>query len=196
MTATAPVSWGYIRISAQSQQTTRQEEAMRQAGIPEARIFRDVITGSTMDRPALNKMLDGSHVQPGMEIVVDGYDRLGRTVLGALQTLEMLSEKGITVRSVKASEQDLQGANGKMFRSLLLVLAEWERDMNRERVAEARAARIAEGRPMGRPRTALSDTKVQKIRALRAGGWSVAKIVADKELAVSRASVYRALQDA
>ena len=73
----------------------------------------------------------------------------------------------------------------------MLVMAQWERRRMLERVAEARAARIAAGLPAGRPKTALSDKQIRHVHALRSAGYSVRQIVAD--LGISRASVYRAL---
>ena len=73
----------------------------------------------------------------------------------------------------------------------MLVMAQWERRQMLERVAEARAARLAAGLPAGRPKTALADKQVRHVHVLRAAGYSVRQIVTD--LGISRASVYRAL---
>ena len=104
--------------------------------------------------------------------------------------MEELEQRGVRVRSAKPGE-DLQGATGELVRQIMLVMAQWERRQMLERVAEARAARIAAGLPGGRPKTALSDRQVRHIDALRSAGYSVKQIVAD--LGISRASVYRAL---
>jgi DNA invertase Pin-like site-specific DNA recombinase len=110
--------------------------------------------------------------------------------LATLQAMEELEQRGVRVRSAKPGE-DLQGATGELIRQIMLVMAQWERRQMLERVAEARAARIAAGLPGGRPKTALSDRQVRHIDALRSAGYSVKQIVAD--LGISRASVYRAL---
>jgi DNA invertase Pin-like site-specific DNA recombinase len=73
----------------------------------------------------------------------------------------------------------------------MLVMAQWERRQMLERVAEARAARIAAGKPVGRAKTALDAAHVRQVRALRAAGLPVAQIVL--AVGISRASVYRAL---
>jgi DNA invertase Pin-like site-specific DNA recombinase len=106
-----------------------------------------------------------------------------------------LEDRGITVRSLKPGE-DFTGATGKLVRAVMTHVAEWERSMNAERVAEARAAKAARSKDgeqvAGRPRTAMTDTNVREVRKLKAKGRSVAEIV--KLTGVSRASVYRILE--
>jgi DNA invertase Pin-like site-specific DNA recombinase len=104
--------------------------------------------------------------------------------------MEELEQRGVRVRSAKPGE-DLDGATGELIRQLMLVMAQWERRQMLERVAEARAARVAAGLSAGRPKTALAEAQVRHIRALRDAGYSVKQIVND--LRISRASVYRAL---
>lgn len=182
------ITWGYRRKSSLQQSYERQTKALRDSGIPEERIFEDAMSGKTMNRPGWLSLL--SHVRVNDEVWVDGLDRLGRSTLATLQAMEELERRGVRVRSAKPGE-NLDGATGELIRQLMLVMAQWERRQMLERVAEARAARLAAGKPVGRAKTALNDAHVRQIKALRASGYSVARIVAD--LGISRASVYRAL---
>jgi DNA invertase Pin-like site-specific DNA recombinase len=186
--ASPSITWGYRRKSSLQQSYERQTKALHDLGIPEERVFEDAMSGRTMNRPGWQNLL--SHVRANDEVWVDGLDRLGRSTLATLQAMEELEQRGVRVRSAKPGE-DLQGATGELIRQLMLVMAQWERRQMLERVAEARAARIAAGLPAGRPKTALADRQVRHVQALRAAGYSVRQIVAD--LGISRASVYRAL---
>lgn len=191
---TTSKSFGYARVSTTSQTNDRQIDALLGAGIDDADIFRDRISGARQSRPGLDNLL--SRVRPGDTITVASMDRLGRSALHVLSTLADLEERDIIVKSLKPGE-DFSGATGKLVRAVMTHVAEWERSMNAERVAEARAARAARAKDgeqiAGRPITAMTVENVKKIRQHKAKGRSVAEIV--KLTGISRASVYRALAD-
>lgn len=184
--------FGYARVSTTSQTNDRQLDALVAAGVADSDIFTDKISGARQSRPGLDDLL--GRVREGDTIVVASLDRLGRSALHVLSTLADLEERGISVQSLKPGE-DFTGATGKLVRAVMTHVAEWERSMNAERVAEARAAkaaRVKDGEQVaGRPRTAMTDANVREVRKLKAKGRSVAEIV--KLTGISRASVYRAL---
>lgn len=185
-------SFGYIRVSTVSQTLDRQIDSLTGAGIDPADIFSDRISGARQSRPGLDDLL--SRVRPGDSITVHSLDRLGRSALHVMQTVADLEERGVKVRSLKEGE-NMDGATGKLMRGLMTLVAEWERSMNAERVAEARAARAARAKTgeqiAGRPRTAMTEANVKKVRKLREKGHSAADIA--KITGMSRASVYRIL---
>lgn len=189
---TTSKSFGYARVSTTSQTNDRQIDALHGAGIDDADIFRDRISGARQSRPGLDDLL--SRVRPGDTITVASMDRLGRSALHVLSTLADLEERDIIVKSLKPGE-DFSGATGKLVRAVMTHVAEWERSMNAERVAEARAARAARAKDgeqiAGRPITAMTAENVKKVRKLKDNGRTVAEIV--KLTGISRASVYRAL---
>ncbi|MGK0721930.1 recombinase family protein [Leucobacter sp. W1478] len=184
--------FGYIRVSTAAQNLERQVHALSESGIDPQDIFADKISGARQRRPGLDELL--SRVRPGDSITVVSLDRLGRSALHVMQTIADLEERGIKVRSLKDGE-NLEGATGKLMRGLMALVAEWEREMNAERVAEARAARAAraaQGEQIaGRPRTALTNANREKVRSWAARGHSVQEIA--KLAGISRASVYRIL---
>lgn len=162
--------------------------ALHDHGIPEDRIFEDKLSGRTMDRPGLNALLKVA--RPGDRVVVSSLDRLGRTVLGTLQTFEELEEAGIHVKSLKPGEE-FEGITGKLLRNIMLSIAEWERENTKERAAEGRAALAAKGERKPRPKTALKPETVAAVKALRAQKMTIETIAENQK--ISRASVYRAL---
>jgi DNA invertase Pin-like site-specific DNA recombinase len=192
MTNSTSIEWGYERVSTTSQTNDRQTDALTAAGIDPERIYSDKISGAKQSRPGLDALL--KIARSGDTVTVASLDRLGRSALHVMQTIADLTERGITVRSLKDSE-NMSGATGELMRGLMILVAQWERQMNAERVAEARAARarrVKAGEQIdGRPRTALTPAKVAKVRKLRGKGHSAADIAV--LTGMSRASVYRAL---
>ena len=111
------------------------------------------------------------------------------------RTIADLRDKGIAIKSLKEGE-DLTGTTGELVAGIMVMIAQWERRMNAERVAEARAARAARAKDgeqvAGRPRTALTAAKIAEVLKYRAKGHSAGDIA--KLTGMSRASVYRALE--
>lgn len=183
--------FGYRRVSSVQQSYERQTLALHEAGIGEDRIYEDKLSGRTVDRPGLNAVI--SIARPGDEIVVTSMDRLGRTALGILQTLEDLEGRGIHVRSLKPGES-FDGVTGKLLRTIMIAIAEWERQNTAERAAEGRAARSANGTRKTRSKTAVTPQNIAAVKALRAQGMPIKQIAHNQR--ISRASVYRALESA
>lgn len=189
-THATPYTYGYRRVSSIQQSYARQTAALHEAGIPEDRIFEDKLSGKSMDRPGLQTLL--AQARPGDTVVVSSLDRLGRTVLGTLQTFEDLEERGIKVKSLKPGEE-FEGITGQLMRNILLSIAEWERALIAERAADGRAALAASGKKAGRGKSALAPEKVAAVKALRAQNHTIAAIAENQKM--SRASVYRALAE-
>jgi DNA invertase Pin-like site-specific DNA recombinase len=167
-------AFGYRRVSSLKQSYERQ----------------DKVSGKFKSRPGLDALLKVA--RRGDTITVSSLDRLGRTVLHILQTIEELEHRGISVHSLKPGEQ-FEGVTGKLVRNIMASIAEWERENINERAAEARAAREAQGLTTGRSKSVLIPTKIDAVRTLRASGKTIAYIVTNQ--AMSRASVYRALAE-
>lgn len=174
---------GYMRISTSQQHLEQQQDALEAAGAD--RIFADVMSGARDDRPGLLALLD--HARPGDVISVCALDRLGRSTIHVLQTLNQLHERGIIVRSLREGI-DFSTPVGQAVAAIMASLAQMERELIRERAAAAREAARSRGLQVGRP-AALTPADAALARRMRASGEPIAIIA--RTLGVSRATIYR-----
>lgn len=193
-------TFAYLRVSTVAQNFDRQEPAFTELGIPMENFYRDKISGVKASRPALDALIGapdahgvrkGGVARKGDVIYVHSIDRLGRSTIQILETLEALVNKGVTVKSLKQGE-DFESVNGKLMIQIFAALAEWERSNTRERVEEARAARKTQGKSTGRKR-ALDAKGVAKVLKKKSEGQTPDQIA--KSEGVSRATVYRVLSE-
>lgn len=178
---------GYARVSTRQQTTDAQKDALVAIGVDMQRIYTDVMSGARSDRPGLAALLD--YAREGDTIVVVALDRLGRSLSHMVQTINELQERGIYLRSLREGI-DFSTPTGRLQAAIFGAMAEYERELIRERAAAAREAAAARGRQVGRPR-ALNPSQAETARRMREGGFAIAEIA--KTLGVSRATVYRAL---
>jgi len=178
---------GYARVSTDPQSLDQQIDALRAAGVDEDRIFSDKLSGAKTDRPGLHAML--ATAREGDTVVVVALDRLGRSMSHVIRTIETLNERGIILQSLR-EKLDFGTASGRMMAGIFACLAEYERELIKERAAAARQAAAARGRHTGRPR-ALRDDQVELAGRMHDSGESVSTIA--RVLEVSRATIYRSI---
>lgn len=184
-------TFGYARVSTTRQVLDRQLDAIAGMGVDPDRIYSDKITGRTMDRPEWQRL--SRHLREGDRLVVENLDRLGRTALEVIETVNTLTkERGVIVQSIKQGELDPSGANGALVLGMFALLAQFEVDLKKERAAAAREAAAARGKHTGRPKK-LDCDDVSLARDYRKQGLTAAEI--GKKLNVSRATVYRYLAE-
>lgn len=138
---------GYVRVSRDKQTTAFQEDAMCQERCE--RVFTDKMSGRRFDRPEFLRMLDIT--RPGDVIVVWRLDRLGRSLKQLIETVTMLAERGIELRSLKEN-LDTTTPTGKLLFHIIGAMAEFERDVISERTQAGLEAARARGRRGGRPK--------------------------------------------
>ena len=138
---------GYTRVSTVSQTIDQQNAALTTAGV--TKTFSDVMSGARDDRPGLAAILD--YVREGDTVVVWKLDRLGRNTLHILETVKALTERGVSLVST-TDGIDSSTAAGRMVIGVLASMAEFERELVKERTALKRETSRANGTKFGRPR--------------------------------------------
>lgn len=141
-------TWGYARVSTADQDASAQLDALRRAGVPADRIVTDHASGARADRPGLARLLD--QLEAGDGLTVWKLDRLGRSLSHLVQVVEQLGERGVEFRSLTEA-LDTTSPAGRLLFHIIGSVAEFERDLVRERTRAALAAARAKGRPLGRP---------------------------------------------
>ena len=180
---------GYARVSTQDQTLDLQKDALEGAGCE--RVFTDTISGSKAERPGLDQALH--FLRPGDTLVVWRLDRLGRSLQHLIQTVGALQDRGIGFRSITESI-DTTSSGGKLIFHIFGALAEFERELIRERTRAGLDAARARGRRGGRPRS-LDARKVAMARALHADQSNSIEDICTT-LRVSRSTLYRYLEPA
>src|SRR5512134_1344116 len=176
---------GYARVSTTDQTLALQQDALTKAGC--VRIFTDTASGSRTDRTGLDQAL--GFLRDGEDtLVVWRLDRLGRSLRHLIDTIGALQERGIGFKSLQ-EQIDTTTSGGKLVFHVFGALAEFERDLIRERTQAGLTAARARGRASGR-RRALDARKAQIARELYA---NKANSIADicRTLRISRATLYR-----
>lgn len=141
---------GYARVSTQEQTLHLQTDALVKAGCDPAHIYTDTMSGAKAERPGLREAI--SHLRAGDTLVVWKLDRLGRTLKQLIELVNDLNAKGIGFKSLTESI-DTTTSGGKMIFHVFGALAEFERDVIRERTRAGLQAARARGKKGGRPKT-------------------------------------------
>jgi DNA invertase Pin-like site-specific DNA recombinase len=177
---------GYARVSTQDQSPQLQLDALGGAGCE--RIFSEHVSGARADRPELKAALD--FARNGDTVVVWKLDRLARSTRQLIETVDMLDERGIGLRSLTEAI-DTTSAGGKLIFHIFAALGEFERSLIIERTRAGLDSARKMGRVGGRPRS-LSDQDVEVARAMLASPVITVEEVA-RRLNVSTATLYRHL---
>jgi DNA invertase Pin-like site-specific DNA recombinase len=177
---------GYARVSTADQNLDLQRDALRRAGC--RRFYEDRASGRDTDRLKLRECLAG--LVAGDCLVVWRLDRLGRSLADLIRIVAQLEERGIGLESIM-ERMDTASPAGRLMFHVLGALAEFERNLIRERILAGLAAARARGRRIGRPRKVGRDL-ARRLRGLvRPPGVTVAR--AAGRVGVSRATAFRAL---
>ncbi len=177
---------GYARVSTHEQNLHLQDDALQKAGCE--RIFTDKASGSSGDRQGLQRAVDA--LREGDTLVVWKLDRLGRSLSHLVEFISSLRSKGIGFRSLQESIDTTSGV-GKLVFHIFASLAEFERDLVRERTMAGLASARARGRMGGRPRV-LDAKKIAQARALHSTKTIPIKEICST-LGIGRTTLYRYL---
>lgn len=177
---------GYARVSTQDQNTALQLDALKAAGCE--KLFVEKASGASRDRPELKAAVD--YVRSGDTLVVWKLDRLARSLRQLIDTVAMLEERGIGLRSLTEAI-DTTTAGGRLVFHIFGSLAEFERGVIRERTKAGLSAARARGRVGGRP-VKLTGDDLKAAKALL-GDPTITVADVAKRLGVSPATLYRHL---
>lgn len=176
----ASMIYGYARVSTGDQTTDLQKDALVKAGCD--RIFTDVASGAKTHRPELDHMLD--LLREDDTVVVWKLDRLGRSMQNLVDLMATFDGRGVQFRSLTEAI-DTSNPGG--------TLAQFERDLIRERTRAGLAAARARGRKGGRP-AKLDEKQVREVRRLyESKSVTVNQIAA--MMNVGRSTIYRCVKD-
>jgi DNA invertase Pin-like site-specific DNA recombinase len=153
---------GYARVSTHDQTLNMQLDALKQAGCEQ--VYTDTVSGSQTDRPGLTEAL--SHLREGDTLVVWRLDRLGRSLRDLIDRITELNTQKIGFKSI-TEQIDTTTSGGKLIFHIFGALAEFERDIIKERTTAGLTAARARGKVGGRRRS-LSQKDIALVKKLYA----------------------------
>jgi DNA invertase Pin-like site-specific DNA recombinase len=153
--------FGYARVSTIHQNLDLQIQGLKNAKCEE--IFSEKLSGSIKERPELKILL--SKLRANDTLIVWRLDRLGRNLKQIIDLVISLTEKKVVIKGLNDGI-DTSTANGRLFLHMMAVMAEYERDLIKERTAAGLTAARARGRVGGRPR-GLSESSIDTLKILR-----------------------------
>jgi DNA invertase Pin-like site-specific DNA recombinase len=174
---------GYARVSTRQQDLTLQLDALDLAGC--ARIFKDVGSGTIRKRPQLEACLD--YVRAGDTLVVWRLDRLGRSLRHLVDVVAQLEQRHVAFESLR-EKIDTTTAGGKLQLHIFAALAEFERELIRERSQAGREVAKAAGRLGGRPLKLTPEKRGAALAMRERGEMTMSQIA--RALGVGRTTLY------
>ena len=175
---------GYARVSTEDQKLEIQLQKLKQAGCK--RIFQEKVSGAHRQRPELAKMLE--HIRDGDIVTVWKLDRLARSTRDLLETSDVIAQAGAGLKSLSEPRADTTTPAGRMVLTIFAGLAEFERELIRERTGVGRIAAMKRGVRFGWPSRLSADQALLARRLLDDG--KMAGEVA-KTFGVHKATIYR-----
>ena len=178
---------GYARVSTQDQKFELQLDDLKSYGCEQ--IFQEKISGKSKERPELGRMIE--HLREGDVVVVWKLDRLGRSLRDLIDLISAFREKGVEFVSLKDGI-DTGTATGRFTFNIFASLAEFEREIIRERTMAGLEAARARGRKGGRPPGLSKQAlrKAESVRIVYKTGQKTVQEIADS-FGISRATCYR-----
>jgi DNA invertase Pin-like site-specific DNA recombinase len=184
----------YSRVSSKGQDFASQEADLKKwadAQKEPVKWYRDKFTGTTMDRPAFNRLEKEIAAGEVSTLVVWRLDRLGRTAKGLILLIDDLSQRKINFVSLRDGF-DLSTPTGRLMFNIVASIASYETEVRSERqVAGIKAAQekgVKFGRPRGSKKSRIPDDKRRAVMEHKSAGWKVAHIA--RAVGLTRKTVY------
>ena len=175
---------GYARVSTGDQRLTLQIDALKEAGCD--RIFEDLLSGASNNRPGLEQALE--FARDGDMIVVWRLDRLSRSLRDLIDTVAMLKGRGVQLKSLKESI-DTSSSSGQLIFHLFGALAEFERNLIKERTQAGLEAARARGRRGGRSPALDKNERALAVQLYDEKNHSIVQIC--KMMNISKPTLYK-----
>lgn len=180
--------FGYARVSTSDQNTNLQRDKLLEAGCDQ--IFEDIASGAKANRPELDRMLE--MLREGDTVVVWKLDRLGRSMQHLIDLIDKFNDMGVQFKSL-TEQIDTSTAGGTLIFNVFASIAQFERDLIRERTKAGLEAARARGRNGGR-RPILTDAQIKEARELyMTQSITVSQIA--RMMGCGRSNIYRALRN-
>ena len=156
---------GYARVSTDGQSLDGQLAALKAADA--SAIFREKISGARSDRPQLAKLT--ASLRKGDIVLVTKLDRLGRSTRELLDLIHRIDQAGASFKSLGDPLFDTTTSQGRLLVTMLAAIAEFERELIRERTGEGRKRAMAAGVKFGRPPVLTAFQKAEAHKRRMAG---------------------------
>lgn len=179
---------GYVRVSTDEQDARLQRDALADLRPVPVEIVEDVASGSKKERPGLARAI--ALLEKGDTLAVWKLDRLGRSLHHLIETVKQIEDKGAHLIST-TQMIDTRSPGGRMLFHMIGAMAEFERDLIRERVSAGMKAAKRAGRHLGRP-SRMNATRTAKAWAMLDNGDSWAEV--SRVLEINRSTLGRALK--
>lgn len=180
----------YCRVSTNDQNCDRQErdlmELADRAGYEVVGVFKETASGAKDDRALRREVLALAQGRKISAVLVTEASRWSRSTIDLLGTLQSLNAWGTSLVTLTGIGFDLSTPQGKLMAAVISAIAEFERDLIRQRVRSGMAAAAARGQKFGRPR--IPDSTIAQIYQLRAKGQTYSQIAVAS--GVSHSKVY------
>ena len=174
---------GYARVSTHDQNLDLQQDALKSAGCE--KLFVDQISGSKRNRPGLERALE--MLREGDTLAVWRLDRLARSLKDLIELVGDLESRGVALRSLQEAI-DTSSPGGKLIFHVFGALAEFERNLIRERTKAGLNAARARGRKGGRPKSLDAEKRQTAVKLYHEGNHSVQEIC--RLVGVSKPTLY------
>ncbi|WKN44241.1 recombinase family protein [Tunicatimonas pelagia] len=178
---------GYARVSTKDQKLDAQLDALKTAGAED--VFSDIASGAKSSRPGLDKMK--THLRKGDTLVIQRLDRLGRSMKDLVDWMQWLEDKEVKFKSLDDGI-DTSTPGGKLVFHIFGALAEFERNLIRERTRSGLKAARSRGKIGGRKRV-LSEKDQKRLKTLYSSGeFTIPELM--EQFSCSRATLYKVVK--
>jgi DNA invertase Pin-like site-specific DNA recombinase len=178
----------YARVSTVEQDLGGQLEALRKAGAKT--VYREKVSGVRADRPQLKKLM--ASLREGDVVLVTKLDRLGRSTRELLDLIHRIDQAGAAFKSLGDPLFDTSTSQGRLLVTMLAAIAEFERELIRERTGEGRRRAKAAGVRFGRPHTLTTHQRAEAFKR-RENGEAYSTLATSYGVSVSTISRLRGM---